>query len=203
MPGEFGRRIKSSLECWDLDGPRLVGVWAEGGGASDFLSVTFSSDGKRLAAVGNFGLKVWDAETGKRLTPNHTLGPGFARQVAFTADGQRVLAGFDGGRVATATLEGEIIVERSAHEGDVSALAVSPDGRFLVSAADDRTVAVWDAKTLNRLAQWTAADGAVTAAAFAPDSRTLAIGDAKGVVQVWDVPAVLEELAGLGFKAGP
>jgi WD40 repeat protein len=70
----------------------------------------------------------------------------------------------------------------------------------VVSAADDRTVAVWDRATLARRAHWVAADAPVTALAFAPDGRTLAVGDAKGVVQVWDVPGVLDELKGLGFK---
>jgi WD40 repeat protein len=200
-PEDTSRTPFARLECWDLDGPRLAGLWAEGSGSYDFLSVTFSPDGARAAAVGNDDLRVWDAETGKRITPQYPSGRSGSRSVTFTPDGRHVVVGYDEGWVALLTVQGEKVAERQSHEGEVTALAASPDGRFVVSAADDRVVSVWDPKTLTRLAHWVAADAKITAAAFAPDSRTLAVGDAKGVIQVLDVPAVLDELAGLGFKA--
>jgi WD40 repeat protein len=197
--GETGSLPWSHLEAWDLDGPRLRGLWAEANGSGEFQSLTLSPDGTRLATAGNRGFQVWDTETGQRLTPEYNRGRALLRQVAFAADGQHVIAGYDHGWVALLRLDGEKVVEHQAHEGDVTAVAAGPDGRYAVSAADDRTLTVWDAKTLTRLAHWVAADAKITAVAFAPDGRTLAVGDAKGVVQVWDVPAVLEELNGLGF----
>jgi len=200
-PDSTSRTPYGRLECWDLDGPRLASVWIEGNGSGDYQSLTLSTDGTRAATVGNYGLRVWETETGKRLTPEHTQDLGSTRQVTFTPDGQHVVVGNYEGRVALVTLQGKKVAEQQGHEGNVSALAVSPDSRFVVSAADDRVVNVCDAKTLTRLAHWVAADAKITAAAFAPDSRTLAVGDAKGVIQVLDVPAILDELAGLGFKA--
>jgi WD40 repeat protein len=200
--GDTSRTPWAQVEYWDLDGPKLLGKWLESNGIDDFRSLTLSPDGTRLVATGNLGLQVWDATTGKRLTRNWTPGHrGSMRQVAFTADTRHVVAGYDDGWVALLRPDGQKVVEHRAHEGDLTALAVGPGGRFIASAADDRTVAIWDAATLTRLAQWEIADGKVTALAFAPDGRTLAVGDAKGVVQVWDVPAVLDELTGLGFKA--
>ncbi len=86
-----------------------------------------------------------------------------------------------------------------AHEGEVQALTVSPDGKFLVAGAEDRAVSVWDLQSFRLLAKWDAAEATITEAAFAPDSRTLAIGDAKGVLQVWNLTGIFEEMARLGF----
>jgi WD40 repeat protein len=58
-------------------------------------------------------------------------------------------------------------------------VAVSPDGRRIVSASWDRTVAVWDLKSGGRLAAL-AFDGAVLSVAWQEDSHSILVGDASG-----------------------
>ncbi len=48
-------------------------------------------------------------------------------------------------------LSGERVRQLSGHTGTVRSLAFSDDGRFLVSAADDRTVCVWSLTDLDRI----------------------------------------------------
>ncbi len=52
-------------------------------------------------------------------------------------------------------------------------MAVSPDGRFIVSGSGDRTVKVWEAETGNPLRSLEGHTGLVYAVAVSPDGRTL------------------------------
>jgi WD40 repeat protein len=63
-------------------------------------------------------------------------------------------------------------------------LAVSPDGRWIVSGGTDRIVRVWNAATLNEVAALEGHRGAVQVA-FSPNGQTLLSTDGR-MVRHWD-----------------
>src|SRR5215207_9239496 len=87
------------------------------------------------------------------------------------------------------------LVLQTGHTGSVNALALSPDGRFLVSGSEDLTLKIWDTATGNVLRTLSGHDKSVLAAAISPDGKLLASGSADQTVRVWDV------VTGQSFRA--
>ncbi len=72
------------------------------------------------------------------------------------------------------------------HGGGVNSCAWSPDGRRVVSGADDRTVRVSDAETGRVLVRMEGHEGSVWSCAWSPDGRRVVSGAADSTVRVWD-----------------
>ncbi|MFD0345439.1 WD40 repeat domain-containing protein [Kitasatospora aburaviensis] len=99
------------------------------------------------------------------------------------------------------------------HPDHLRHLAVSPDGRLLATAGNDRVVVVWDVRTGRSLgadpnrpaepeeAARTVGSDTVHALAFAPDGRTLADVGQQGALRLWDLdsPAPAATLTGPGL----
>jgi WD40 repeat protein len=74
----------------------------------------------------------------------------------------------------------------TGHQGDVNSVAFSPNGRWLATSGDDRTVKLWDTAT-GRLVRILAGHVKnVGDVAFSPDGRYLASSDGQQVVHLWD-----------------
>ncbi|MDI9634315.1 sugar-binding protein [Geitlerinema splendidum] len=86
----------------------------------------------------------------------------------------------------------------TAHRAAVYGLAYSPDGQFLVSAGDDRTLKLWQRDERNefQLRQTLPAHtGRIWNLAFSPDGQFVATSSLDGTVKLWtwDTPGHLAE----------
>ena len=84
---------------------------------------------------------------------------------------------------------GTLIHRLTGHQDGVNSVAVSPDGRRIVSGSHDDTVAVWDleAGTLHPPAH--RAQDRVNSVAVSPDGRRIVSGSEDKTVAVWDLEA--------------
>jgi WD40 repeat protein len=148
--------------------------------------LTFSPDGKHLAAGGQAGtVRVWDVAAGKEELA--LLGhASWVTAVAYSPDGKRLAsASADKTVKVWDTATGKELLTLKGHKGEVLSVAWSPDGRRLASAAGgldealkDRKgeVKVWDAATGGEVFSLPGHKSWATCVAFSPDGQWLASG---------------------------
>jgi WD40 repeat protein/tRNA A-37 threonylcarbamoyl transferase component Bud32/Flp pilus assembly protein TadD len=160
-------------------------LWkAKGSGSVLWHAMAFSTDGRRLAAVGQQGVKVgvwvWEADAGRELWNTE----GTYSRLALSPDGRRLAATGAGVRVLEADT-GRVVWKA---DGYYSEVAFSPDGRRLAAAGAG--VRVWEADTGREL--WKADGGGdrnlMWGLAFSADGRRLAAIASQGV-WVWEADA--------------
>jgi WD40 repeat protein len=147
--GSYDQEIK----LWNTDtGAEIKTLHGHNGAV---YGLAFRPDGTILAsASADRTVKLWNVAKGERVdTLSQPLKDVHA--VTFSADGKKLYAGGVDNRIriwqiSENALEttNPILESKFAHEGAILRLAFSPDGKFLLSSADDRTVKLWDAKTM-------------------------------------------------------
>lgn len=78
------------------------------------------------------------------------------------------------------------VVVNPANSKPIFAMALDPQTSTLATGGGDSRIRLWNADTLENLAEFSSSNGVVHSIALSPNSRWLAAGNAGGQVQVWD-----------------
>ena len=158
--------------------------------------LSFSPDGKTLAAVGGEAVYLWDATTGKEVC--RLRGSGFASP-AFSPDGKLLALAAENAVRLFEVATGIGVRTLGGHSDRVQALAFAPDGKVLASGGRDGGLCLWDVASGKELRQ-VRAGGFVTALAFHPDGKTVASGGHHGTfaIHFWDTATGKERIPHAG-----
>lgn len=166
------------IHLWDLaSGKILRSLTAHNGAVYD---LAFSPDGTALASASGDGTcKIWQVATGERLD---TLNQPEAEQyrVVFTPDSQHIVAAGADNRIRlwrflskTTPKLNPLLQTRFGHEDAIVDLAVSSDGRQLVTTSADRTLKLWSLPALEPLMDLGPQSDVVVALTFTGKDRSV------------------------------
>jgi WD40 repeat protein len=106
--------------------------------------------------------------------------------VRFNHSGSRLITSSGDGSAAILDVKTWKPVVQLRHQQGVSFGVFSADDRFVATACDDGTAAVWNADNGSMVANLTGHRYAVTYVEFSPDGRRVLTTSSDGTVRVWD-----------------
>jgi serine/threonine protein kinase len=150
-------------------------------------AVSFSPDGKWVAAGTSQGALMWETETGIW----HSLATGkdsLIKSLVFSHNGQWLAGGSSGIIYIWDVATGDEVGKITGKFGDVNSLQFSPDDRLLASASTDFTVRLWNTSGWTELRQLKNHVSEVFSVVFSPDGDRIASGANEGYIRLWGIP---------------
>jgi WD40 repeat protein len=167
------------IRFWDCATGQLTKTMA--GHESTVDQIAFSPDG-RLLVTGSWDgtAKLWDTASGKQLAVFDM--PPHCYDLAVSPNGRLLACSSEDDAMLFDIASRKRLHLLRGHKNSANCVAFSPDGRWLATGSDDRTIHIWNVNT-GEVEHVIAAHGAkLITLAFSPDGRTIASGDMKGVI---------------------
>ena len=185
-----GRRLFSltrtgQVRVWDSQTRESLAVLETG--LLNLQVLALSPDEKLLAvAAGDGVVKLWDLQTKTLLTTLPPV-PGLPYCVAFSADNQLVVISCRRGGIEAWQIAGpRKLWSTQHHTMTASALAISPDQRFLAAASADPQVTLQDLQKGTLIKAFRGALNSYNSVAISRDSQRVFAGGKPATLDVWD-----------------
>jgi WD40 repeat protein len=179
-----------TARLWDVATAKPLAVLRHPG----IVKAVAFSQNDRHALTGSSGgtAALWDLST---RPPRAKVLPhaGFVETVAFSRDGDTAItADMKSGSIRLwKTTTGRLVRTLKGHVAGIQSLAVSPDGKYLISGSWDRTARLWKLATGEPVGIPLPHQAVVRDAAFSPDGRSVYTGSEDNTARRWHVPTGL------------
>jgi len=184
-----------TARLWSTAGGRPHGVPLDhrrnSRGAILVAAAAFSPDGSLIVTGDNAGvIRTWNGDTGELIRVVDDI-QGTTTSVCFSPAGDRIVAGFgvpENG-VRLWKTEGGELRWKGPHGGPVRSVAISSNGRVVISGSNDDTARFWAAESGQPLGRELVHRGEVFTASFSPDGQLAVTGGYDATVRLWEVPS--------------
>jgi hypothetical protein len=177
-----------NARLWDLSNGQEVKRF--GGHEGYTYGVAFSHDGRHVATGSqDTKVRVFDLQTGQRVREINAQ-TASTNYVAFSPTDKYVFSCGDNAAHMWDIATGKEAKRFEAGSGGyVLGMALSPDGRRLLTGHEDKTVRLWDVTTGKELQRFEGHTDRVICVAFSQDGVRGLSGSADGTVRLWGLPA--------------
>lgn len=174
---------------WDMETGKRLRTFQHGGGVT---AVAYSPNGKLiLTAGGGKGVNLWDPSSGdKVLSLKVEAGFGGA---GFAPDGKSLLLGVEETAVIYNIESRKVNWTLQGHNGTISSVAFSPNGKWAILGSWDTTISLWSTETGKQITRFPGGNHWISSVAFAPGSRYFASVSSFTNVRLYDL-ATFDEL---------
>ena len=153
-----------------------------------YHSVAYSNAGPRVVAAqkpfAGWDARIWNPDTGALLwNRSSVLEP--IEAVTFTPDGAQVLIAVGKSLELRDAASGNQVRAFNGHTGNITSVAVSPDGSSVLTGSADNTARLWDLNTASVVQVFEGHEAAINAVAFAPDGTQFVTGSADHTARLW------------------
>lgn len=176
----------STIKIWHIGALDLIDVMHKHHGV--VRCVAFTPDGQMLATGGDDRkILFWDLMN-RQVAIALSLDDTAAHSLILSRDGQTLVTG---SYRKIKVWQGRIIKDAqplynlTGHSHIVSSLAISADGKFLVSGSWDQTIKIWQLDTGKLIRTLKGHRDKVYAIALSPDEQIIASGSADQTIKLW------------------
>jgi len=179
------------LGLWDFsDGIKVARLGSQ---PSAISALTWSPDSRFLfAGTAEGELQVWNLVRGGDADV-FRFEHGCITSLRATSDGKYVFMAFSplwgnkGRIIQWRVSDGSITLDLDAHHGAVTDIALSIDGKYLVSCGNDNSVYLWNVESGTRMLTLSDRMMKPISVTFSPDSRVIAAVAEDGTIKIWEL----------------
>ncbi|MDQ2888161.1 MAG: TIR domain-containing protein [Chloroflexota bacterium] len=147
--------------------------------------IAWAPDSRRVACGWPGEVRIYDVYT-RQLVQTYKNASGVSYfYVRWSRDGSRLVCAVPKEAVVWDTTTGRLLHKYVAHKDDIRDLAISPDGKHVASASNDKTVHIWETDTAKRIFTYEGHKDQVASVTWSPDGKRVASASKDGTVHVW------------------